>query len=256
MLTELMRQAKARDWQVFLESAAEGFCARLTAQVLGERPRIASVDISPSLSVGGALSASVGSASAEVASRRPQTLREALSSLSASRRVKPGAGVLICIDETQSASQQDLRELAVTYQQLVQEQDLTGFPDHRQKGVAVVMAGLPQTVDTLVTADLTSFLARAQHHVLGEIPVDEVALSYREVVETCGMAMSKDEDAGSSLTDLESRCDKSRCWIQKRRRSLADAQIIMAAERGRVSFPPPYMADWIASMPEQRLLGM
>ncbi|MCI8675140.1 MAG: hypothetical protein HFJ63_00200 [Atopobiaceae bacterium] len=39
-----------------------------------------------------------------------------------------------------------------------------------------------------------------------------------------------------------------KCW--GRRHVLTDAQIILAAERGKVSFAPPYMADWIASMPE------
>jgi hypothetical protein len=333
MLTELMGQAKARGWQVYLESAADGLCDRLAAQVAGDRPRLTSVDIAPSLSVGGALSASVGSASAEVSPARSRTLREALSALLASRRVKPGAGVLVCVDETQSASQGDLRELAVTYQQLVQEQDLTGLPDDRQKGVAVVMAGLPQTVDALVTADLTSFLARAQHHVLGEVPVDEVALSYVETVGACGMAvapevaleaaratfgypyliqlmgfhmvqaartrgsdtvgaadveaalplakagfgdavlallwrplpapdrrflmaMAEDGDRGSSVVEIAERCGKGRSWGQKRRRSLVDAGLIASEDRGRVAFCTPYMADWISSVPESRLLSI
>ncbi|MEX3626753.1 ATP-binding protein [Corynebacterium sp. LK2514] len=68
-----------------------------------------------------------------------------------------GTGILISIDEAQDASLEDLTTIAVAYQDLIRD----------DFNVALVVAGLPQGIDKLLSLPGATFLRRAEKYLLG-----------------------------------------------------------------------------------------
>ena len=73
------------------------------------------------------------------------------------KKLGPGKGILFAIDEAQSASIEELAALAVLYQQVLGDQDATGLSDSDQRGLALVLAGLPSMVDDLLEEPSVTF---------------------------------------------------------------------------------------------------
>jgi len=86
-----------------------------------------------------------------------------------------GIGLLITVDEM-SLDTDEVKTLVVAFQHFVRE----------RRGVALIMAGLPQKVSQLLRDDSISFLRRAFQHRLGSIDDNEVRLSIKRTVEITG----------------------------------------------------------------------
>ena len=88
---------------------------------------------------------------------------------------KVGAGVVITVDELDPTFD-EMTQLVTVYQHFVRE----------NRKVALLMAGLPYRVNTLLSGKSTSFLRRAARHDLGSIPPYEVKEAFRLTVEDGG----------------------------------------------------------------------
>lgn len=90
-------------------------------------------------------------------------------------------GLLITVDEVK-ATVDEMLQLASTYQLFVRE----------GKKVALVMAGLPKHVSSLVGDDSVSFLRRARRCYLGRIGTAEVKAAFAKTVESAGKSIGDD----------------------------------------------------------------
>lgn len=86
-----------------------------------------------------------------------------------------GTGLLITVDEVR-ADLDEMVQLVSVYQHFVRE----------GKKVALLMAGLPYKVSSLLTDESVSFLRRAQCHHLGRIPDCDIESALRKTVEHAG----------------------------------------------------------------------
>jgi hypothetical protein len=59
------------------------------------------------------------------------------------------------------------------------------------------------------------------------------------------ISMAKDTEGPSNVADLASRAQKSTSWVNKYRKSLIDAQVIVAAGHGKVDFAIPELKNYI-----------
>lgn len=186
MLTELARVAGEHGWAVAMDVASSGLVGRLTDALRAQGPQVHRASIAPSVGVTGVASLSLGGLEVE----RPATslsLREAIEGRL--KKVGRGKGLLLAIDESQAASRDDLVAVATAYQQVIQDLDLTDEPDDERKGVALVLAALPQLTDELLNDRVLTFLRRSQQHVLAEVPLPDVRNAYVEVVRQSGRTM-------------------------------------------------------------------
>lgn len=93
-----------------------------------------------------------------------------------------GTGVLISIDEAQDASLEDLTTIAVAYQDLIRD-DLD---------VALVVAGLPQGIDKLLSLPGATFLRRAEKYLLGPLNQSLTAEAFELTARDSGISFSPD----------------------------------------------------------------
>ena len=77
-----------------------------------------------------------------------------------------GKGILLLVDEVTSS--EAVRQLSITYQHLVGE----------EKNIAIVMAGLPQAVSSILNDKVLTFLNRAVKEILGPISYAEIRAYY------------------------------------------------------------------------------
>lgn len=189
MLTELARVAKEHGWVVAMDAASSGLVGRLADGLRARGPRVARANLSPSIGIAGLATLSVGGV--ELAPTATSlTLRQAIEDRL--RKVEDGKGVLIAVDESQAASRDDLVAVATAYQQVLQDLDLSDEPDDKKKGVALVLAALPQLTDELLNDEVLTFLRRSQQHVLAEVPMPDVRNAYVEVVRASGKTIQMD----------------------------------------------------------------
>lgn len=189
MLTELARVAGDLGWVVVMDSASEGLVDRLVASLQDVGPRLDRLNIAPSVGIPGLVNVSLGGV--ELGSRATSlTLREAIEKRLA--KLPKGKGVVLAIDESQAASHDDLVAVATAYQQVLQDLDLTGDPDDEKRGIALVLAALPQLTDELLNDKVLTFLRRSQQHVLAEVPPLEVRDAYVKVARQSGKRISLD----------------------------------------------------------------
>lgn len=94
---------------------------------------------------------------------------------------RKGKGVLFLIDELQ-ASSTELRQLVITYQELVGE----GL------NVALVMAGLPGAVSATLNDRVLTFLNRAPKITLDPLAFGDIDAFYRQSFEQLGLAVAPD----------------------------------------------------------------
>lgn len=90
-------------------------------------------------------------------------------------------GLLITVDEVQ-ADLDEMIQLASVYQHFVQE----------GRRVALLMAGLPSNVSSLIGSKYVSFLRRARQRHLGRIADVEVASAFRKTVLAAGAQIDDD----------------------------------------------------------------
>ena len=92
-----------------------------------------------------------------------------------------GCGLLITVDEI-SVRDEGLKKLIETFQHMVRE----------RRNVAVMMAGLPANVTSLLTDEKVSFVRRAFRYDLGAISTREVAYAIKQTVERGGRTIGDD----------------------------------------------------------------
>jgi AcrR family transcriptional regulator len=86
-----------------------------------------------------------------------------------------GKKILILVDEVQP-SDEAMRTLATTYQHLVGE----------KREIAIVMAGLPSSMSSVLNDSILTFLNRAHRIYLGPLPLGEISIYYAQVFRELG----------------------------------------------------------------------
>ena len=159
MLNEVAEVAVERGWHHIDLTATPGLLTRLDTQVArlldaevpGPRRRVTGVQVS---GLGGVSFEPVAAAAANVRTR----LTDLLEGLG------PRTGVLLTVDEVHGGARAELRELGALTQHMVRE----------DRQFALVMAGLPAAVSSLLADDVLTFMRRADRHALDALDVDEV----------------------------------------------------------------------------------
>ena len=179
LLTEFGRIAHAEGWPVISETASEGVCARIIDALEAHEPRVSGVELNPSVNIAGVVGVGVGRLSVErgVAAR---SLRLAIEHRL--KKVEPGKGVFISIDEVQAATRQDMIDIGTAIQHVIRDQDLLDVPDSKKRGVAFAFAGLPSVVDELLDDKVLTFLRRSQRHVLAEVGIPDVRNAFVQTI--------------------------------------------------------------------------
>ncbi len=167
LLNALGNLAHKQGYQVVDVAANAGFCQRIL-DTLKRSAELSSVTFAPSL-----LGVSLGSV--EV-SRSATQLGEAMFNAS-----KHG-GLFITLDEIQDAPIEEMRELGNEIQLLIRQ----------GANVAFAFAGLPASVDDVVSSDSLTFLQRAKHVELTRLSDFEVGESFEETMSRAGMSVTSD----------------------------------------------------------------
>ena len=182
MLTKLGRIAADAGWSVIEETATVGLVDRLTRAVRAERENTGVVDRprTKAIKLGVPRFAEVTKEFAEPLSDALD-LRTELDRLLESP-LMADYGVLITVDEIHTIATEELDQLAAVVQHLLRD----------EYNVALVMAGIPQAVDHLISDNaqrprVSTFLRRAERIVLGRVEEDDVAQSFREIAAEAGM---------------------------------------------------------------------
>lgn len=97
----------------------------------------------------------------------------------AKRLGRQGHGLLILIDEVQ-ASSQELKQLIITYQELVGE----------RQDVAIALAGLPGAVSSVLNERVLTFLNRSTKLPLKPLAVDDVDAFFMHAFDRSGISIS------------------------------------------------------------------
>lgn len=191
MLTEFRKIAKKDGWLTISETASDGLVDRLALALDPQDGlHVSGAQLSPAVSAGGLGTISLGevSVSHEMA---PLTLRAAMEHCLTSRRTKKGKGVLITIDEMQSASRDDIIAVATAVQHVIAQSDESDIPERDKRGVAIVFAGLPSMTNELVNNNTTTFMRRAMQRELANVPLPEVRDAYMKTINESGMDISE-----------------------------------------------------------------
>lgn len=188
LLTEYGRVAQAEGWPVVSETASDGVCGRIIEGLIGHTPHVSGAVLDPSVNVAGIAGVSFGHVSIEpgAASR---SLRLAIEERL--RKVEPGKGVFISIDEVQAATRQEMVDIGTAIQHVIRDQDLLDVPDAEKKGVAFAFAGLPSLVDELLDDKVLTFLRRSQRHELGAVGIPDVRNAYVQTILDNGKRMGQ-----------------------------------------------------------------
>lgn len=225
LLDAYRKAAESADWVVITESSSDGILHRLTSdhlprllQRFADKPRhkLTSAD----LTVG------PGGVGASWIDRYPaeSTLRAQIAELT-DTLAPTGRGLLITVDEVQSADIEELRKLG----------EIIQYARREERPLAFAAAGLSTPVEELLDHPGATFLRRAEHHSVGPVGRADVDRTYL-------LAMA--QDAGPSRTrDIAERMHVTTDYAAQYRRRLIRDGIIDAAGHGVVRFAIPYMAE-------------
>ncbi|KQB85622.1 ATP-binding protein [Corynebacterium oculi] len=183
LLNELETAAKAQGWVVLRAHVGENMLRDLVEVTI---PRAyGSLDAAPPqrrTRVTGASIGKVGSLSLETERTRPEPRRNLLSELQdlAGVTMPRGAGMVLTVDEVQSALPEHLHELAVAIQDLNRD----------DVDIAFLAAGLPSGVEDLLQLEGTTFLRRAERILLDRLDGQTTSTLLRETAELGGRPMN------------------------------------------------------------------
>ena len=174
VLNEFSAIAHEHGWAVVDESALPGVTQRITAAITAKSAR--GVDVSPQLSLG---PLSLGVGNVRVGTPQSTSLREAMArKLDA---LEGDKGLLILLDEIQSAPLEELASLATAVQHQIRE----------NRSIAFVFAGLPSAIDRFINEPSLTFLRRATPEVLTSLNARDVLASMRLTIENSGMSIGE-----------------------------------------------------------------
>ncbi|WP_295626935.1 ATP-binding protein [uncultured Corynebacterium sp.] len=190
LLNELEDVARGQGWVIARAHVGAALIGDLVDTTL---PGLISdvADEPPRRAITGASVTGIGSinVSAPTDDRPAPTLIARLRELSAHLRAR-GTGVLVTVDEVQSADSDAIHELATAYQDLVRD----------DFDVAFAAAGLPHGIDELLQRDGTTFLRRAERLDLGPVERGAAIDALRRTAADGGRDM--DADAAADAADL------------------------------------------------------
>lgn len=192
LLTEFRRIAAERGWETISETASPDVAQRLIEALTPGGLHVNQASVSPSVSIPGIASASLGRIDLS-ATATPLTLRNAIANRLESGKIGKGKGILITIDETQAASLDDLVAIATAVQHVTTSIDETDVSDAEKKGIAIVFAGLPSTVNDLINDAVITFLRRALRCELDDVPLLDVKNAFLASVADSGKTIGNDE---------------------------------------------------------------
>ncbi|KFI50694.1 ATP-binding protein [Bifidobacterium biavatii] len=181
LLSKFAEVASARGWEVIRESASEGLCARLVAQLQPPARGRHDFTLNPSVNVAGLIGGSLGAYHYESPQQMPLTLAGAMRER-IGRLEKRDAGLLIEIDEAQAVDKNDMIAIANAAQAMNVE----------NRNYALVFAGLPSMSSKWLNNDATTFMRRAEPHALRDVPLSAVAVSFGDTFEGTGMILAGD----------------------------------------------------------------
>lgn len=188
LLTEMGRMAQAQGWIVVADTASPGMCERMIEALKPGHPPL-EAQISPSVSIGEVARAELGSirvGGLTSASDLRSAIRQRLAKL------PEGKGILFTVDESQTASRDEMVNLAITVQHTIRDEDMGDLPDDRKHGIAFVFAGLPSMVDRLINDDVLTFLRRCMREDLGAIRIVDTKNAFISTIENSGMTIAED----------------------------------------------------------------
>lgn len=183
LLNELEMAAKSQGWVVLRVHVGDNMLRDLVETTI---PRIyTSLDVSPPQRrsrVTGASISTVGSLSLETEKTRPEPRRNLLSELQdlAGVIMPHGAGMMLTVDEVQSATPEHLHELAVAIQDLNRD----------EVDITFVAAGLPSGVEDLLQLEGTTFLRRAERIQLNRLDGQTTSTLLRDTAQLGERPMS------------------------------------------------------------------
>jgi hypothetical protein len=181
LLNAVEARAKELGWIVVSETATSGLLHRLVTDHL---PRLLK-EVGPSSTktrpTGISLPASLGGVTWQSSDTLSVTtgLRTLLFTL-ADWLDDHGTGILLSVGEVHRHLSRDLVEICTVLQHAFRE----------ERAIAFVAAGLPSSVDNLLTHDPLTFLQRADRHPLGEVDLAAVTLALRKPIEDNGRTIS------------------------------------------------------------------
>ena len=179
LLSEFARIARERKWDVIRETASNGLANRLLARLAPPEKGKVDARLAPSVSIANLFGGSLGEIHYTSPQQMPLTLSEALR-----RRLdeleKRGAGLLLEIDEAQAASKSDMVAIATAAQDMNTE----------NRNYAFVFAGLPSMSSKWLDNDATTFMRRADPHILDDIPLNEVADAFEDTFSVSGLMLA------------------------------------------------------------------
>lgn len=184
MLNEYQDLAAKRGWLIIAEGARPGLIDRLTSTHLPQLLNDHTTGPSKITTAGFTLPVVGGGATSSWTDRYPllHTLRSQLNLL-LDALAPYQTGVVITVDEIQSADRDDLRQLGEVLQ----------FARREDRDLAFAGAGLNAAVDDLLNDDVVTFLRRAERHQLAN-------LSYPDVYQAIAASI---RDNQRSITDTD-----------------------------------------------------
>ncbi|KFI54663.1 ATP-binding protein [Bifidobacterium callitrichos] len=178
LLSEFSRIAQERGWDVIRESASKGLAARLVTHLRTEKGSFG-FRVSPSISIANIAGGSLGEFHYESPQQMPLTLSDALHGR-LTELEKRKTGLLITIDEAQATSRDDMIAIATAAQDMNTE----------NRNFAFVFAGLPSMSSKWLNDEATTFMRRAEPHMLADVPLDDVAEAFEDTFTESGMTIS------------------------------------------------------------------
>ena len=115
-------------------------------------------------------------------------------------------------------------------------------PDTERRGIALVFATLPSSVDDLLDNRALTFLRRALRERLGSVPAPDSRDAFAEAVTRAGKTI---DAPVAALADIAERSERSSAWASKYRASLIREHVIEPAGYGLVRCRIPHLLEYI-----------
>lgn len=179
MLNVVEKVALERRWPYISETATSGLLNRLDehledllGQLTGqERRRVTGITLPAGL---GGITTQLPKEEGPATTRRRLTL---VTDILAAN----GSGLMITLDEVHHGARAELRELGALHQHMVRE----------DREIALMMAGLPSAISSLLSESVLTFLRRADKHLLLDVPIEDVQESFIDTIRGAGRGISE-----------------------------------------------------------------
>lgn len=178
LLTYLGYRAQQTGWIVADTVASKGMLEDLIQRARASAAHL--VDTKPKAKLKSISVSQVGGVAWDTPTDHQENWRTQITAL-LDKLAETNTGIVFSVDEV-NGDLEEMTQLVSTFQLLVRE----------NRKVALLMAGLPFQVSSLLSGKTTSFLRRAARHELGAIPSYEVKEAFRLTVEEGGKEITSE----------------------------------------------------------------